>query len=84
MKNNYKTITFLAVMTTKLGDREKKLNFSVLLGNNPRTLVRNTFKCSQSIMCSYRKSVCRKIEKKVGRQKGNETKERNKNININT
>jgi hypothetical protein len=26
-------------------------------------------------MCSYRKSVCRKMEKETGREKGNETKE---------
>jgi hypothetical protein len=26
-------------------------------------------------MCSYRKSVCRKMEKKAGREKGTETKE---------
>jgi hypothetical protein len=26
-------------------------------------------------MCSYRKTVCRKMEKKAGTEKGNETKE---------
>jgi len=53
----------------------ENLKFSVSLGNNPRTPVRNTFKCSQSFMCSYRKSVCRKMEKKAGRK---ETRQRNK------
>jgi len=54
------------------------MDFSVLLGNNPHTPVRNTFNCSQFFTCSYRKSVCRKMGKKAGREKGHETKEENK------
>jgi hypothetical protein len=75
VKQNYKTITFHAVITIKLGQKEKKLNFSVLLGHNPRIPVRNTSQCFIYFVCSYRKSVCRKMEKKTGREKRNETKE---------